>query len=154
MDEDYAGIVVRQLYNHSDSVPLVVFGMPTWGNFETVRLDYLTAIHCMITAANWCNKKSAAYKNFEQNFIATYHSRPLERNITGYDQMMMAVKLLSADSGDIGKNVVNLTYHGLSEDFNFMPYYNNYLQTDNPDFFENADVHVLQFKDNSLVKRF
>ncbi len=154
MDEDYTGIVTRQLYGYSDSVPLVVFGMPTWDDFETMRLDYLTAIHCMITAATWCDKNSTAYKKFEQDFIATYHSRPLERSVTGYDQMMMAVKLLNTDSGDIEKNVLNLSYHGLSEDFNFIPYHNNPLQTGEPDFIENSDVHVLQFKDNSLVKRF
>jgi ABC-type branched-subunit amino acid transport system substrate-binding protein len=154
MDEDFTGIITKELYDYSDSVPLVVFGMPTWSDFETVRLDYLTAIHCMITAAGWCDKNSRAWKKFEKDFIATYHTRPLERNVTGYDQMMLAARLLTADTSVSGKNILSVSYMGLGQNFNFIPYYNTTGHSGNPDFIENANVHVLQFKDNSIVKRF
>jgi len=155
MNEDYVGIITKQLYDYSATYPLVVFGMPTWGDFATVRLDYLTAIHCMITGALWCNKTSTTYLNFEQAFINTYHTRPLERNITGYDQMMLAVKLLTADtSSNTGEHVLSLSYKGLGQNFNFTPYYSIYNHSGDPDFIENSNVHVFQFKDNSLIRRF
>lgn len=148
-DEEFINLLSKKLFELTDNYKITLFGMPTWIDMETLRLDYLQKLNTHITGSFYANDSLKNFMIFRDQFKQEYSSRPDEYSYKGYN-LVLQIGNLWKQYGNKWFEHIEETYSGLGVNYKFQPVaLNGNTATD---FIENKSVYVLLFKNNHLIK--
>ncbi len=148
-DEEFINLLTKKLFELTDNYKITLFGMPTWTEMETLRLDYLQTLNTHITSSFYSNDSLISFIKFRDKFKQNYSSRPTEYSYQGYNLVLMIGNLWK-EYGNKWSEHFPIQYQGLGVTYNFQAVTLN--GNTSADFIENKSVFILQFKKNKLER--
>jgi len=129
------------------------YGMPTWTDYEAVKLEYLNKAQTHFTQVVFPDTTNADLYAFQTKFESTYHYVPTENNYLGYDVMNFAYHALKKYGLSIKDHFDEIDERGIATNFRFQP--SKYVTSDNSlnfDIFENSQLHFLMLQNYQMVQ--
>jgi ABC-type branched-subunit amino acid transport system substrate-binding protein len=156
-NETFISNVTRKLNELPSYYKLVVIGMPQWKESQTLRLDYLDKINCIISSTLWNDKNDSSIIKFSDRYSLKYNSALSEIAIEGYDQANYFVNQIHTRGTDIFMIMQEASIKALGESFSFVGVSKQRIyHSENPaspiDYFENKSINVLEFKGGKLIR--
>jgi hypothetical protein len=96
-DESYVSSVLNRL--DTLGVPMTVTGLPTWEQFETLRLGRFRHLRVNIFSSTWFDEKTVL-PDFRKRFLQRYRTDALLSAYQGYAFCLVAARLLSRGPDD------------------------------------------------------
>lgn len=93
-DEAFINVVTRQLNAFADTQQIYLYGMPSWLEMGTLRLDYLDNLNFHYTKPYYTDRSTQQYQQFEQAFIDTFKTFPSETTLKAFDLIFYFSRLL------------------------------------------------------------
>ena len=154
-DGSFVHNILRQIYAFREDFRLAIFGMPTWPDMETMRLDYLLEMNTHLTNSSFVETETVEYEKFEDRYFRSYRCRPTENSVKGYDIFLFFGHMLQNYGLKFHEFLAGAKENGLHTRFRFAPVLT--ASTNNSmDFsigrIENRYVHLLRYSDFKLVK--
>lgn len=149
--EPFVYALLRKLYiAKKPGDRIVVYGLPSWKNFERIDFDYYENLNVHISAGTFVDNQDPNVRLFKQKYFDTYATPPTDEAVLGYDVTLFTGRMLKKYGT---KFQLNLEEEGA------MPYLQSKLDFErivlNPSFddndlqridqFENKFVHILKF---------
>ncbi len=173
-DEAFVNIVTRELNTIPGNYEIYLYGMPSWLEMSTLRLEYLDSLNLHYTTPYYLNRQSDHYKEYEQAFIDSFQTLPSEVSMKAFDLTVYLGRLLNEYGLTFWRNFPPpASTDGLITSFNFQPrrdsafkdtVYSDWKTRINregqynmiePDssirFFENRSVHMMRYKDFEVI---
>ena len=147
-DEEFVSILTKQLHGLSTDYTFYVFGMPTWKDMETLRLDYLQSIHTHISSSYYSVDTISPFKQIRSLYKSKFNSRPDEFSYQGYSIFLFIGSLWKENNNKWFEHIDDENEEA-GVNFNIQPMNSNTSETE---FLENKNVFILEFKNNSLIK--
>jgi hypothetical protein len=91
-DESYVSSVLNRL--DTLGVPMTVTGLPTWEQFETLRLGRFRHLRVNIFSSTWLDERTVM-TSFRKRFLARYKTDALFSAYQGYAFCLQAARMLS-----------------------------------------------------------
>lgn len=152
MDEVFVNNALGKLKNLSQSYKVVVFGMPTWNEMESLRVEYLQNLNVHLSSSFWVDVSDTLVMKFEKNYFNKFKTVPSTTSYLGYDITFWLGKIFGEHTLNIPVQITN-SYKGLSLSFEFHESYSKLkTQGSDFDFFENHHLHIIKFENYSLKK--
>ncbi len=148
-DEEFINLISKKLFELTENYKITLFGMPTWTEMETLRLDYLQKLNTHITGSFYTNDSLINFIQFRNNFKSRYSSRPTEYSYQGYS-LVLSIGNLWKQYGDKWFEHLQQPITALGVDYNFQPVVLN--EHSSTDFIENKHVYILSFRNNKLFR--
>lgn len=148
-DEEFVNLLSKKLFELTDNYKITLFGMPTWTEMETLRLDYLQKLNTHITSSFYANDSLKNFIQFRIKFKNKYSSLPNEFNYQGYS-LVLSIGNLWKLYGDKWFEHLQQPITALGVDYNFQPVSLN--EHSSTDFIENKHVYILSFRNNKLLR--
>lgn len=173
-DEAFVNIVTRELKTTPGDYKIHLYGMPSWLEMSTLRLEYLDSLNLHYTTPYYLDEQSEPYKSYEKAFIDSFHALPSEASIKAFDQMVYFGRLLNQYGLAFWRYLPpSSASNGLITCFNFQPRRDSTLNDTianrwqtriekeerskiiEPDssinFFENRNVHMMRYKNFRII---
>jgi LysM repeat protein/ABC-type branched-subunit amino acid transport system substrate-binding protein len=131
--------VMKERYN------IVLFGLPSWMNFDNLDFEYLNNLSLHIPANTFIDYKDNCTKNFVKAYRAKYKTEPEIYVFQGFDVAYCFISSLQNEGSGFLKNLALAKYQGLGSN-----YYFSQFPADSG--FENKFVYILKYKDYQLIK--
>lgn len=151
--QDFVMAFLRKLSASKGSVPVEVYGMPQWKNFENIEPEYFAALNVHITAAAFVNRDAEEARAFRQAFYAAYGTVPDDNAYNGYDVVLLTGHLLRRYGLSFPQRLpAERPWDGLRGRYQFAKAYgaspagaanDRFGQYD---YLENTFVHILRFQ--------
>ncbi len=153
-DEPFVNYLTNLLHHLYKDYPLMVFGMPTWNNYESLRTEYLQDLQVHITKSYWLDQFNERTRTFNRQYLERYKTHPSEYAYRGYDLMLYIGYLLNHFGLDFQEEMDHLTYRTTFTTCRIHPSYftNGSTISTKVNFYENQYVHILKYENFSLTK--
>ena len=165
VDRPFIHNISRKL-NALDKYDITLIGLPVWGDYNTMRLDYTEKLNVHFTSSFWMDDSFYSWdNNFYKTFLDNFYIEPSEFAIKGYDLLSYFGNLLIKYGSDFGKKIPEEPQSVHHTDFIFKPtpvkQLTLYAHTDSlratdsiapVNFIENKYVHLLRFRDYTIQK--
>ena len=148
-DEEFVNTMTKKFFELTANFKITLFGMPTWTEMETVRLDYLQALNTHITSSFFVDDSLKNFMQFREDYKMKFSSRPDEYSYKSYS-LVLFIGNLWKEHGDKWMDYIHFPQKELGVDFNFAPVILN--ENTSPDFIENKSVYVLTYRKNKLIR--
>ncbi len=148
-DEEFVNLLSKKLFELTEYYKITLFGMPTWTEMETLRLDYLQKLNTHITSSFYADDSLYNFIKFRNEFKRKYHTRPTEYSYQGYS-LVLSIGNLWKQFGNKWADHLQQPIAALGVNYRFQPVINaDNLTTD---FIENKHVYILSFRNNKLIR--
>ncbi len=125
-DEAFVNIVTRQLFSFAGEYDIFLYGMPSWIDMNTIRLNYLDSLNLRYTVPYNLNRQSERYQHYEKGYINTFHGLPSETSIKAFDLTVFFGRMLQKYGLTFWHTFRSpTTVKGLTTRFNFQPRYDS-----------------------------
>lgn len=121
---------------------MVVIGLPTWENFESVQLNNLVNIEVYIFSTTYIDYDAPGVKLIRKNYISQYKSDPFPNAYQGYDLTYYFAELFKEHDINFIDHIAN---DSLNSEFKFV------RETEKSGF-ENVSFSVLKYEGYKLLK--
>jgi ABC-type branched-subunit amino acid transport system substrate-binding protein len=135
----FINAVVKKLNLFSNSYLITVLGLPSWSNHENLKTIVGKKLEVFITNSYWINRSNQEQIKFHKNFTDTYHIKPSELAIRGYNTMLLCgtglIKYGVQFNYFMGNDIYKATYGNIllkpviakekKREWNYIKYYNN-----------------------------
>ncbi|GDX51393.1 hypothetical protein LBMAG27_04400 [Bacteroidota bacterium] len=148
-DQEFVNLLSKKLFELTANYKLILFGMPTWTEMETLRLDYLQKLNTHITSSFYSDDSLKNFIQFRNKFKNKYSSLPNEFSYQGYS-LVLSIGNLWKLYGDKWFEHLQQPITALGVDYNFQPVILN--EHSSTDFIENKHVYILSFQNNKLLR--
>ncbi len=120
-NEAFVSDAVRNLYllHAYDSIPVELFGMSRWRNFETLDLNALHLLKVILPLSVYADYSAAEVREFVRTFRAVYHDEPSQYALQGYDVALYFLNGLFLYGPDFEPCLDNLQIPLLQNKFSF-----------------------------------
>ncbi len=139
-DESYVSSILNRI--DTLNIPFHITGLPTWENFETIRLGKFRNLRVIIFSSTWLNDHSEKNKNFRKIFIEKYKTDAQFPAYHAFNFCLTAARVIAADE-KLFPDILPEAFID-SDVFRF-------IQMDNGGF-ENIHIEVLQYNGFELTK--
>jgi hypothetical protein len=173
-DEAFVNIVTRELNTITGNYKIYLYGMPSWLEMSTLRLEYLDSLHLHYTTPYYLDRQSERYKEYEQAFIDSFHTLPSEVSMKAFDLTVYFGRLLNEYGPTFWRNFPPpASTDGLITSFNFQPIRDSTFndtsyaerrtrmsregqyRMSEPDssirLFKNKSIHMMRYKDFEVI---
>lgn len=121
-----------------------LFGHPTWAKMSFEEADGLESLQTMISSSYYIDPRLTTVRDFNQQYREEFEVAPTEFAYKGYDTGRYFGELLSRYGKDYSKHLLDATYQGLHNDFEF-----EY----NPRWgYVNHAIHFLKYNNGSFIR--
>ena len=154
-DEAFVSYIFHQLNPLLKKHEIVVFGMPTWNSYESLRSTYLQDLQVHITDSYWLDKEDERTIRFKKDYQKRFNCNPSQYAFRGYEIMTYIGHLVTTYGLGFADAFTTTTFKTAFSEFALAPNYVNKYDTSSTskiDFYENQSVHILKYKDFSLLK--
>jgi ABC-type branched-subunit amino acid transport system substrate-binding protein len=93
-NEFFANTLLRTLNAVKGSKPVVVFGMPSWMNYQNLDVGVMNSCNLHVTNGSFVNKNDEKVKAFKQSFFDEYGAAPTIEAYKGYDLTLYFGRML------------------------------------------------------------
>lgn len=129
---------------------VVVYGLPTWKNFERIDFDYYENLNVHVSSGAFVDSYNPEVRLFKQRYFDRYKTPPTDEAVLGYDVTLYTGRMLQKYGTKFPLSLeleTNTPY--LQSSFMFERVVNNPPLNDSDmnqvDYFENKHVHILKF---------
>ncbi|MCB0516415.1 MAG: ABC transporter substrate-binding protein [Chitinophagales bacterium] len=145
-DEVVINDLLRKLAILSSDYDIVLVGMPTWDQIESINLDYLEMLKFHMTSSYFVNSDNMLQKQFAENYKNKFGDYPDEYACKAYDIVRYCVGELKN-----GMQLYNtMPSSGTFSKFDIQPSKRT-LNQSKADYFENKAVYMLKYTDFDFV---
>lgn len=151
-NESFVYSLLRQLMvEKSDGHDIVVYGMPSWMDYEQVDYEFFEKLQVHVSSATYINQDDEKVKQFRRKFFDTYGTVPSEDAFLGHDVMLYFGKMLQKYGKDFPSRLDQEPFDILHGRFQFeRVVLDPSRQRENLNSFdqlENKFVYILKFQD-------
>lgn len=156
-NEFFANKILRTLSAVKGSKPVVVFGMPSWMNYQNLDVSTLENCNLHVTNGSFVNRNDENIKSFKQDFFAEYGAAPTIEAYKGYDLTLYFGRMLHKHGTGFINKLDEEDETLLQSSFDFERVFtgesgNGEMGEDYQiNYFENKFVHILRFKNYQYV---
>lgn len=155
-NEYFTNALLRTLDVAKASKPVVIFGMPSWMNYQNIDISMLETCNVHVTNGSFINKKDEKIKNFKQSFFNEYGAAPTVEAYKGYDLTMYFGRMLHKYGTGFINKLDEADETLLQSSFDFERVFSTTTDGEmNEDYqinyFENKYVHILRFMNYQYV---
>ena len=145
----------------NEQTKITIYGLPSWGNEEGLRIDYLSALNVHFTSAYWMPPDFYSEENnFYKAYVEKFNTEPSEYAVKGFDLMMYFGTLLNKHGQNFPQMMLQEKFKANHTSFNFgiravkeIPTVSlEQVQPPKTDFIENKYVHLLKYDGYSIKK--
>ena len=141
---DYLSKLNKMKESTKDSI--IVFGLHSWENIESIDIAYLNNLNVHLSSANYIDYNVVVTKSFIKTYRAKYNTEPTDYVFTGFDVMFYYVSAMAKYGPDnLQASLPECKSSGLHTGFDF---YQSSIESG----YENRRVFILRYSDSALVK--
>lgn len=120
-NEAFVSDAVRNLHllHAYDSIPVELFGLSRWRNFETLDLDAMHQLKVILPLSVYADYSAKEVRDFVRTFRTVYDGEPSQYAFQGYDVMLYFLNALFLYGSDFEYCLENLQIPLLQNDFSF-----------------------------------
>lgn len=120
-NEAFVSDAVRNLHllHAYDSIPVELFGLSRWRNFETLDLDAMHQLKVILPLSVYADYSAKEVRDFVRIFRTVYDGEPSQYAFQGYDVMLYFLNALFLYGSDFEYCLENLQIPLLQNDFSF-----------------------------------
>ena len=154
-DESLIHWAIREFDQVKYRYDVFLFGMPTWPESESIRIDYLNNLNVHITSDTYIRKDYERTMKFRKFFKGMYKTEPSPAAYKGHDLFVYLSWLLSHYGTSFPLYMDKHYYKGMCHGYAISP---KVAPAADPnggtgiDYFENKYLHVLKYDKYELVK--
>lgn len=121
-----------------------LFGHPNWAKMSFEESDRLESLQTVISSSYYIDLRLTPVRDFNEQYLGTFEVEPTEFAYKGYDTGRFFGELLSRYGKDYSKHLLQSTYQGLHNDFEF---------EFNPRWgYVNNAIHFLKYSNGRFVR--
>jgi len=120
-NEAFVSDAVRNLHllHAYDSIPVELFGLSRWRNFETLDLDAMHQLKVILPLSVYADYSAKEVRDFVRTFRTVYDGEPSQYAFQGYDVMLYFLNALFLYGSDFEYCLENLQIPLLQNEFSF-----------------------------------
>ena len=141
--ETYVYSITKTLNALATQRKIILFGMPTWKDFESLQLGWMDTLHAHITSTNWYQKSDSSALKLMSDFESKYEIKPTDYSMQGYDVMQFFGEEFLNYGINVTMNIQRKMYQTLNNRFRFEPVLKS--NDISIEYFENKYVFILNF---------
>ncbi|MCH8904462.1 MAG: amino acid ABC transporter substrate-binding protein [Bacteroidetes bacterium] len=147
LSESYVSLNLGRIRRLVKKRNIIVYGLPLWLRFESIDIKYFESLGVHLTNNWFVDYEDPEIKTFRKKYIETYNIEPSKYAYKGYDTFFFLGKLCLNCGLNFDLLPRDLTWVGLSSEYNLRPVeVNGIIQR-----YENSYVNILRFKEFSLI---
>lgn len=123
---------------------VILFGLPTWKNIESIDYEKMENLETHISTTSFIDYEEEKVKRFVRKYRSQYKTEPEPYAFLGYDITMYFLKALREYGSDFDKCLENINNDILSIKFNF-------TREGPVDGFENAHIFIFKYKNYEKI---
>ncbi|MGL4599042.1 MAG: PBP1 and LysM peptidoglycan-binding domain-containing protein [Bacteroidia bacterium] len=136
--------LMRSLSTLSEKYKLVVFGLSSWKEYETLDPEYLQKVQFHYVSPYFVDYDAPAVKHFQRRYAQVFQGDPGQFTFIGYDVMLFYLSALEQGGLGFSEQLGTKPWDGLQQRFDF-------YRTDVESGFENRGVRVVKLEDYRYV---
>jgi LysM repeat protein len=136
--------LMRSLSTLSEKYKLVVFGLSSWKDYETLDPEYLQKVQFHYVSPYFVDYDSPVVKNFQRNYAHAFQGDPGQFTFIGYDVMFYYLNELEQTGVGFSSQLGTKSWDGLQQRFDF-------YRSDVESGFENRGVRVVKLEDYKYI---
>jgi hypothetical protein len=138
--------MLRALYSLTEHYDIIVYGMPTWMNYDNMDMDYLDSLHVRFASPYYVDYSASLSKGVIGKYAANFSGDPGSYVYCGYDATLYGLSQLKNGGRNFYKKADSLPiYNGTQQQVKL-------TKTESQSGFENNGVFILGVVDFTLVK--
>lgn len=134
-NEGFLHAMLTNLNAQAQRHSITLFGMPTWGDAETLQFRHFNTLNLHMTRSKWLN--SSEVEDIRNYFMATYKKDAGESAFYGYEVMKLADELLKKFGLEFMDNLTDLRKQGIFRNYIFQSV-------------TNSDEKIIRYENTSL----
>jgi len=127
-----------------DKYKMVVFGLPSWKNFDNIETEYLQNINLHIFSNSFIDYLDPAVQNFTLQFRELYKTEPEKYAFQGFDVGMVFFSALKNYGVKFDKCIENVGGKYLQSSYIFM-------KAGEKDGYENSFLNIYRYEDYRFI---
>jgi len=127
-----------------DKYKMIVFGLPSWKNFDNIETEYMQNIHLHLFSSSFIDYMDDNVKSFIQNYRDRYKTEPDKYAFHGYDDAMFFFNALKKYGVNFDKCLDKI--NGLSMQSNY-----KFVKTGENDGFENTYLNIYRYEGYKFI---
>lgn len=148
--ETFVYALLRKLYiGKKAGDRIVVYGLPTWQNFERIDFDYYENLNVHVSSGSFVDSYNPEVRLFKQKYFERFKTAPADEAVLGYDVTLFTGRMLQKYGTKFPLSLDQEDPKYLQSSMLFEPIIENPTFNDNQinqvDYFENKFVHILKF---------
>jgi LysM repeat protein/ABC-type branched-subunit amino acid transport system substrate-binding protein len=138
--------MLRALYSLTEHHDIIVYGMPTWMNYDNIDMDYLDSLHVRFASPYYVDYSASHPKSVIGKYAANFSGDPGSYVYCGYDATLYGLSQLKKGGRNFFKKADSLpVYNGTQQQVKL-------IKPESQSGFENNGVFILGVVDFTLVK--
>ncbi len=152
-NEPFVINLISQLFNLSEDYKIVVFGMPTWAFFESLRIDYIEKLELHLSNSFWINDASSFNNRFKNKYRDRFKTHPSEDAYKGYYTMLYFGLLLKKYGIGFKDHLSKVEAKDILRSmYSFKPIIDSSSAGTTINYYENGKINILKQEEFSLIK--
>ncbi len=143
-NEAFVTEVLTELNARKDS-NIIVAGLPTWENFETVDLEFFQKLQVHIFSSSYIEYEDPATRKFSSVYRSQYKTEPSLFAFQGFDMTLYFLNALMNFGSRLNDNISYVPQKGLSLGFDF-------YRTGQQSGCENRSIAVFMYRDYQKIR--
>jgi LysM repeat protein/ABC-type branched-subunit amino acid transport system substrate-binding protein len=135
---------VSNFNNIYDKYKMIVFGLPSWKNFDNIETEYMQNINLHIFSTSFIDYLDPAVQNFTLKFRDLYKTEPEKYAFQGFDVGMVFFSALKNYGVNFDKCIDNIGGKYLQSTYTF-------IKAGPKDGFENSFLNIYRYEDYRFI---
>jgi LysM repeat protein len=136
---------VRALSEVGDNYKMIVFGLPSWKNFDQIETEYFLKMYLHMFSSSFVDYQNEDVKKFVKKYRETYYTEPEKYGFMGFDITTYFLKALTKYGTNFGKCLDNIT------DGEYLQSGYQFTRENKKDGFQNSFLNIYRFENYQLV---
>lgn len=152
-DPGFIQNICRQLSQVTEDKPVILYGMPNWGDFEEINLDYLVRLNYHFTSEKWLQSDDPLFEQLEKEHDREMNKIPHPYFYLGYDLGRFFTGLWQNHGSSFEAFLTRQKYEGLYGNYFIQPKYPSLTEGKSMeiDHFSNAGLRILKYEDYEII---
>lgn len=140
-NDGFVHSLLTQLNGKTNAYEITVFGMPTWENSETVRLQYFNSLRVHLSRSSVILNDREA-NSFGKRYKSIYYKKATEFAYLGFDTYNLLSESVKAKGVGFTDYLVRNTIKGTVKSYTFRPVFNSDKKVVR---IANIDLHIVKY---------
>lgn len=136
---------ISKLYSMREKYKIVLFGLPSWMNYDNLDFEYLNGISLHMPSNHFIDYNNTVTQNFVKSYRERFKTEPELFSFQGFDVTYFFLNALKQNGSGLLNNLTQLKYTGIESNYEFSQF-----PVDSG--FENKHVFIVKYQDYKLVK--